>query len=109
MAGRIPTLDEQLDRLECAIPPFAARCLRWLRKPSMIWVRIPIGLLLIAGGILSFLPVLGIWMLPLGIMLIAQDIPFLRAPTARLIAWGERKWTGRSGNKSGDCADTPRS
>ena len=30
------------------------------------------------GGIFSFLPLLGVWMLPLGLLLIAQDVPFLQ-------------------------------
>ena len=37
-------------------------------------LRLPIGLLLIAGGVFSFLPGLGIWMLPLGLMLVAEDV-----------------------------------
>jgi hypothetical protein len=31
-------------------------------------------------------------MLPLGLILIAQDVPFLAAPLARLLAWVERRW-----------------
>ena len=55
-------------------------------------IRIPIGLLLIVAGIVGFLPVLGFWMVPLGLLLIAQDIPFLRRPTLRALLWLERKW-----------------
>ena len=40
----------------------------------------------------GFLPVLGFWMVPLGMLLIAQDIPFLRRPTLRALLWLERKW-----------------
>ena len=36
--------------------------------------------LLIFGGIFSFLPVLGLWMLPLGLLLFAQDVPVLQKP-----------------------------
>lgn len=36
------------------------------------------GVLLIAGGLLSFLPILGLWMAPLGVIMIALDIPPLR-------------------------------
>jgi hypothetical protein len=31
-------------------------------------------------------------MLPIGLLLIAQDVPFLRGPVARLTLWLERKW-----------------
>ena len=92
MRAKTPDLDEQLDRLEQHCPRSVAACLRWLRKPGLTWLRIPLGVLLIIGGVFSFLPVLGVWMLPLGIMLIALDVPFLRRPVARLIAWGEEKW-----------------
>lgn len=37
-----------------------------------------LGLVLIIAGILGFLPVLGFWMIPLGIALLATDIPVLR-------------------------------
>lgn len=37
-----------------------------------------LGLVLIVAGILGFLPVLGFWMIPLGIALLATDIPVLR-------------------------------
>jgi len=37
-----------------------------------------LGLILICAGILGFLPVLGFWMIPLGIALLATDIPVLR-------------------------------
>ncbi|NNU80189.1 hypothetical protein HMH01_07025 [Halovulum dunhuangense] len=37
-------------------------------------MRLVVGLLLMAGGLLAFLPVLGIWMLPLGIAVAALDV-----------------------------------
>ncbi|AIQ90765.1 protein of unassigned function [Methylobacterium oryzae CBMB20] len=36
------------------------------------------ALALIGGGVLSFLPVLGLWMLPLGLALLSEDIPALK-------------------------------
>jgi hypothetical protein len=88
-------LERYFDRIEQHLPKWLARFLHWLRQPSMLAVRILVCLLLIAGGIFAFLPILGFWMLPLGLILIAQDIPPLRPPIARLIAWAERKWAGR--------------
>lgn len=85
-------LDRCFERLERDLPRFVAKPLRWLRKPGSRWVRIPAGLLLIAGGFFAFLPVLGFWMLPLGIALLAFEIPPLQKPVCRLIIWGERKW-----------------
>ncbi|HEY8585972.1 MAG TPA: hypothetical protein VIL60_04500 [Rhodanobacter sp.] len=85
-------LNRQLDRFERQLPRRVGRSLRWLREPSSRWVRIPSGLLLIVGGIFSILPVLGLWMLPLGLLLLAQDLPFLRRPMRRTLLWVERRW-----------------
>ena len=85
-------LNRQLDRFERELPQGISRSLRWLREPSARWVRLPVGLLLIAGGIFSILPVLGLWMLPLGLLLLAQDLPFLRRPMRRALLWAERRW-----------------
>src|SRR3954454_10778003 len=85
-------LDRQFERLERNLPGTAGRSLRWLRQPSSWWVRIPAGILII-GGLFSILPVLGLWMIPLGLLLLAQDLPSLRRPTRRLLVWLERRWT----------------
>ncbi len=58
---------------------------RWLRRPSSRWVRIPTGLLLVLGGLLSILPLLGLWMLPLGLFLLAEDMPPLRRTRNRIL------------------------
>jgi hypothetical protein len=44
----------------------------------------------VVGGVLSILPVLGIWMLPLGLLLVAYDVPFLREPVGRFTIWATR-------------------
>lgn len=93
-------LDRYLERFEERLPQRLASCVRWLREPSSIFWRIPISIALILGGIFSFLPVLGIWMLPLGLILIAQDIPFLQPPIARALQWAERKWNERQARKN---------
>ncbi len=79
-------LDRHLDDLQEKLPGRYAGWLQKLREPAARWVRIPAGLLLIVGGLLGFLPILGFWMLPLGLLLLAIDIPLLRKPTAWLIA-----------------------
>jgi hypothetical protein len=90
--GDAEQLDRQLDRLIDELPRGARGFLHWLREPRARWVRIPIGLILIVAGIVGFLPLLGFWMVPLGLLLMAQDVPFLRRPTARGLLWLERKW-----------------
>lgn len=85
-------LNRQLDRFEQQLPHRVARAIRWLREPSSRLVRIPAGFAFILGGIFAILPVLGLWMLPLGLLLLAQDLPFLRRPMRRLLLCGERCW-----------------
>lgn len=41
-------------------------------------LRLVLGLLLILGGVLGFLPILGFWMIPLGIAVAALDIELWR-------------------------------
>jgi hypothetical protein len=40
--------------------------------------RVIAGVLLMGGGVLGFLPILGFWMFPLGVLVAALDIPPLR-------------------------------
>jgi hypothetical protein len=63
----------------------------WLRQPSQRWLRITVGTLLIIGSLLSILPLFGLWMLPLGLVLLAEDVPFLRRLTDRILEWIERR------------------
>jgi hypothetical protein len=57
-------------------------------RPS--WQRIPMGIGLCLGGLLWFLPVLGLWMLPLGLLVLSEDIPWLRRRRERVEAWLRR-------------------
>ena len=50
----------------------------------------PAGLVLILGGVLSFLSIRGIWMLPLGLLLLAEDLPVLRSWRSRILDLIER-------------------
>jgi hypothetical protein len=86
-------LDRSLDRLQGRLPTWIAKPVGGLRKPDARWIRIPAGVLLIVGGLLGFLPILGFWMVPLGVLLLALDLPFLRRPTAGLMIRAERRWT----------------
>jgi hypothetical protein len=84
-------LDLHLDRWQRLLPAWAGRALRFLRKPSARWLRIPVGVLLVACGLLGFLPILGFWMLIPGLLLLALDIPFLRLPM-RVVIVRVRVW-----------------
>jgi len=61
-------------------------------------MRAGVTILLIIGGVLGIvLPVLGFWMVPLGLALLAIDLPFLRGPFARLLAFINRELTSQAG------------
>jgi hypothetical protein len=87
-------LDHAYDRLQHDLPDRLARLIPRLRGPNGRWVRIPVGAILIILSVFWFLPVIGIEFLPLGLLLIADDVPFLRGPVARFVIATDNKWRG---------------
>ena len=85
-------LNRYFEIIDRRVPVRVSQSIRWLRKPSSFGVRLAVAMLLIVGGIFSFLPILGFWMLPLGLMLIAQDVPLLEKPLLNAFTWVEAKW-----------------
>lgn len=95
--------DRLLERLQESLPKRMATVVAWLIRPEMIWLRLPLGLLLMVGGVFSILPLLGAWMLPLGIMLLAIDVPPIRRWVVR--TWPKieariRLWRSRRAKKN---------
>jgi hypothetical protein len=85
--SRKDDLARELERLQGHLPGGAARLMSKARAPGAVWVRVPLSVALMASGFVGFLPVLGFWMLPLGLALLALDLPFLRGPMARLLSF----------------------
>lgn len=83
--------DRRLDALVDRLPPRFAGTMSYLLQPSRRWVRIPAGVALVGGGVLAFLPVFGFWMIPLGLALLAEDVPVLRSSRSRVLDWIERR------------------
>ena len=54
------------------------RTLQWGERHVPVGIRSVVGILLMVGGVFGFLPVVGFWMLPLGLAFIALDIPWTR-------------------------------
>jgi purine-cytosine permease-like protein len=59
-------------------------------------LRVLLGIAFLIGGFLGFLPVLGFWMVPLGLLILSIDFPpvrrFRRAATVRIIDWLAVRW-----------------
>jgi hypothetical protein len=91
-----PDFHALLHRFEERLPEWIARKSRALREPRARLWRIPTAGLLIVCGFLGFLPILGFWMVPLGLILLAVDLPALQPPLARLLHWIESKWPAAS-------------
>ena len=57
--------------------------------------RTVLGVALVIGGILGFLPILGFWMIPLGLLILSQDFAsvrrFRRRWTVKLSRWWEER------------------
>ena len=71
--------------------PRVRRFVDWLVAPRLVLLRLPIAILFTLGGIFWFLPIVGLWMLPIGLLLLAVDLPVLRPRvTAAMIML--RRW-----------------
>ncbi|PDT86942.1 hypothetical protein CO669_28255 [Bradyrhizobium sp. Y36] len=92
MASVESGLNRYFELIERRVPTRAAGWIRWLREPSVFWVRLGVAGLLVLGGVFSFLPLLGLWMLPLGLLLISQDMPIVQKPLLAVLRWTEVKW-----------------
>lgn len=85
-------LDRLIARMNAQLPGPLSRFVNWLVSPAGMLLRFPLALLFIAGGIFSFLPLLGIWMLPLGLILLSIDVPFVRRWVVSTAPKVEARW-----------------
>ncbi|CUX11530.1 hypothetical protein [Agrobacterium genomosp. 13] len=69
---------------------------KWsLAMPRSRVGRIVTGSALVVGGTLGFLPILGFWMIPLGLIVLSQDLPAVRRRRRRLAVW----WASRQNRR----------
>ena len=71
-----------------------------IRLPRSKFQRVALGVGLLVGGMLWFLPILGLWMLPLGIMVLSIDFHPLRRARRRFDSWWGR-WRQKRARKAG--------
>ncbi len=55
--------------------------------PASRLARMGIGITLIVFGFLGFLPILGFWMVPLGLIILSVDVPFVRRWRRQAAVW----------------------
>lgn len=73
---------------------------KWsMRLPKSRIARMGLGFVLIGGGILGFLPVLGFWMVPVGVLVLSHDIASVRRFRRRAMLWWERRRASRRAGK----------
>lgn len=90
-------LELAYDGLEKEAPDRVSRAIHWLRDPKSRRIRLPLGIVLILASFGWILPVLGLELLPIGLLLIAQDVPILRKPVACLMLALEARWARLKG------------
>lgn len=64
---------------------------RKIHVPGPPLLRIVVGIAMIIGGMLGFLPVLGFWMLPLGVLVLSVDLHPVRRMRRRVEVWWGRR------------------
>ena len=70
---------------------------RHVAMPRSRALRILIGVLLVIFGIFGFLPVLGFWMIPLGILILSYEFHIVRRLRRRVAVWWEKRRRSRQG------------
>ena len=73
--------------LKSRIKAVSLRILKWGDSALPIGVRSVVGALFMIGGVFGFLPIIGFWMFPLGLALVALDIPWTKH---RIHNWMDR-------------------
>ena len=68
---------------------------REFAMPQSRGTRVCIGVALVTGGILGFLPILGFWMVPLGLVVLSYEFAFVRRRRRKFEVW----WAERRGRR----------
>ncbi len=90
---------QPLERLLKALPAGITRLFVRLLHPEARRIRRPLSVIMILGGLFGFLPILGFWMLPVGLILIGEDIPVVKRLTLRGLGTVQGWWDGLRGRE----------
>ena len=60
---------------------------RTMALPASRLARMAIGIGLVIAGFLGFLPILGFWMVPLGLIILSVDVPLVRRWRRQAAVW----------------------
>jgi hypothetical protein len=71
---------------------------REIPMPASRIGRIILGVLFVFFGLLGFLPVLGFWMVPVGLLILSQDLAMVRRWRRRFAVWYAKRKSQRSAN-----------
>jgi hypothetical protein len=77
---------------------------RKFRVPASRPLRLTVGGALVVMGLFGFLPVLGFWMVPVGLTVLSADLPIARRLRRRMDVIVTRRW--RSWRGSTDTGDS---
>ncbi|MEP3275194.1 MAG: hypothetical protein ABJN26_03760 [Stappiaceae bacterium] len=73
-----------------------------VKLPGTPVARVILGSALVFLGLLGFLPILGFWMIPLGLVILSVDIALIRRFRRRAEIKIGRKWKGQDNGHSAD-------
>ena len=80
---------------------------RYYTLPGSKPVRIGIGVVLVLFGMFGFLPLIGFWMIPMGLLILSVDSFRIRRLRRRLEVWRGRRAAKRAARKQAATPPTP--
>lgn len=84
--------DKKAEGGKCVPPRRVVMVLgREFRMPQSKGLRVLIGIGLVMLGMLGFLPILGFWMIPLGLLVLSYEFATIRRLRRRGVVWWEKR------------------
>ncbi|MFM9861960.1 hypothetical protein RUR49_26155 [Pseudoxanthobacter sp. M-2] len=80
---------------------------RRMPLPASRAARIALGSALIVGGLFGFLPIVGFWMLPLGLLVLSVDLAIVRRQRRRAAVWWARRQQARAAARAATATGAP--